>query len=404
MFSQFNKVYNVLHPPEARKGNTMATFQNKKQILDAYLESLAIIKENLQIDFVEVLDKNGEEVRPRSSHKFSSDFTGIQAKDILQRAGKWLQGDTLFRDLSFGPDDSHHCRIYPLETNGHIYGFCIFQKREHFKADEEALLSYVVKTLHLLDASIPVEECERSREDLNRMRGIQAALFPKMEHIDNYDTAAVYLPVEQMSGNFIDAFFIDPTVYQVAVCDITGYDATSSFIGASLRTLIRSHSNQRNIPSGLISIILARLNNVLSTIKTKLNLSVFQLNVRTNRLQISSYGGLNTIYYTSRKGGVIELNSTEIGNELSKKVGLRDITLALDPGDTILNYSRGVTNASVENKSRFFDESMLSGKFLKEIHTTPMEISHSIIESLFTFVNFHPLDEDISLFCLKRNA
>jgi len=384
--------------------NTMEPFHNKNQLLDAFLKAMKDINEELGISYIEVLSKNGEDIQQRNSLKFSPDFTEIQFKDIMSRAGKWVHGDTLPRDLSFGADGNHHCRIYPLETNGHIYGFCIFQKRTHFNTGTEMLLSFIVKALHLLDASTPVEECENKREDLNRIRGIQAALFPRMEHIDNYDTAAIYLPVEQMSGNFIDAFFVDPSIYQVAICDIAGYDATSSFIGASLRTLIRSLSGNRKIPSGLIEAILARLTNVISTIKTKLNFTVFQLNTKTNMLRISSYGSLNTIYYTSRKNGIIHLNSTDIGNELSKKVGLRDISLTLDPGDTILYYSRGIISAAAENKSRFYDESMLSGQFLREIKATPMEISHSIIESLYSFVGFHPLNEDITLFCMTRTT
>jgi len=382
----------------------MIPIHTKKQLLDAFLDALKDINEALKISYIEVLSKNGEVIQQRSSLKFSGDFTEIPSKDVLSRAGRWTRGDTLFRDLSFGADNSHYCRIYPLETNGHMYGFCIFQKRSPFQGEMETLLSFIVKSLHLLDASIPVEECENRREDLNRIRGIQAALFPKMEHIDNYDTAAIYLPVEQMSGNFIDAFFIDPSMYQVAVCDITGYDATSSFIGASLRTLIRSLPGNRKTPSGLIEAILTRLSNVLSTIKTKLNFTVFQLNTNTNRLQISSYGSLNTIYYTSSKNGIIHLNRTDIGNELSRKMGLRDISLALDPGDTVLYYSRGVINASTDNKSRFYDESMLAAQFLREINATPMEISHSIIESLYTFAGYHPLDDDITLFCLTRST
>jgi serine phosphatase RsbU (regulator of sigma subunit) len=141
---------------------------------------------------------------------------------------------------------------------------------------------------------------------------------------------------------------------------------------------------------------------VISTIKTRVNLSVFQLNTNTNRLQISSYGSLNTMYYTRSRSGILPLNSTEIGTELSRKAGLRDISLVLDPGDAILYYSRGVTGASVDNKRRFYDETMLTGQLLKEINNSPMEICHSIIESLYAFVNFQSLIEDITLFCLKR--
>jgi sigma-B regulation protein RsbU (phosphoserine phosphatase) len=237
------------------------------------------------------------------------------------------------------------------------------------------------------------------------MRDIQAKLFPKFDEIKELDIRSAYLPAEFMSGTFIDGIFLDNTTYQLSACDVSDYGPASSFVGAAIRTIIRSDASQKKIPSAMIESITNKIKNMISGTAGSSNifLTIYQLNLKTGKVVISTLGNITTLFYTKKRNGLIDLASTETGKLFSNRNFLRDMTINLEPGDALLYYTRGVKEAKAENSETEYGLEKLKNELKTNIESGSLEIVHSIIESIYEFTDYAELNEDIILISMKRN-
>ena len=295
-----------------------------------------------------------------------------------------------------------YCALIPVPWNDG--GFIVIQKASDFSTAASDILTILSHTIKLAPSPAAGDnaDAEKFKNELIRIREMQARLFPKFNAVKGFDIAAVFLPADLMSGNFVDGFFIDETLYQITACIVSGYDAASSFAGAAIRTLVRSEGSRKIVPSLLIETIMTKMKNITSGIHAIIYLSIYQINTNNGKIVMSSYGDPTSIFYNSKKKGYMNLMNTEVGKLLAKRNFFRDISLVLEPGDIMLYYSNGAVNASTEDGSMQYGESHLVEELLKLRDDTSLETVHGLSQSIFEFSNYKPNPEDILLISMRR--
>jgi len=248
------------------------------------------------------------------------------------------------------------------------------------------------------------DNTDRFKKEIGNMRDIQVKLFPKFDEINELDIRSAYLPAEIMSGTFIDGIFLDSTTYQLTACDVSEYGPASSFIGAAIRTIIRSDASQKKVPSVMIESIKNKIKNMISGSEGSSNiyLTIYQLNLKTGKVIISSLGNITTLFYTKKRNGLIDLASTEAGKLFSNRNFLKDMTINIEPDDVLLYYTRGIRQAKAENSEIEYGLEKLKSEMKANINSGSLEIVHSIIESVYEFTDYAELKEDIILISIKR--
>jgi serine phosphatase RsbU (regulator of sigma subunit) len=166
---------------------------------------------------------------------------------------------------------------------------------------------------------------------------------------------------------------------------------------------VRSLSTANLSPSNLIDLLVQKLSKLVTGVTAMVNICVYQLNVKTGRLSMSSYGALDSILFIAKKKNAIQLNETQIGKELMKRSVYKDITMVLDSGDFLLFYSKGVLNAETEDGSQTFGISNLWDKIKTGIELTSKEHVQNISQSVFEFINYAPIKDDILILKIKKN-
>jgi sigma-B regulation protein RsbU (phosphoserine phosphatase) len=253
-----------------------------------------------------------------------------------------------------------------------------------------------------MQAIVESSDSDKYKKELVNVRNMQARMFPKFDNIPGLEIGSVYLPVSLMSGNFIDAVFLDTDLYQITICDVTGYDAGASYAGAVIRTIVRSFSSKQVVPSALIQIIEKRISKIITGVNSLIYITVCQINLKTGKALISSFGPLYTVFYRHQKKGHMLLGKTDAGKDLAKRVMYKDISLSLDEGDILLFYSKGLIEAAdQEGKISFGEERLLSG-FLADRESSSVEIVLSITNNMYEFTNFSQLNNDVMLLCVRR--
>jgi serine phosphatase RsbU (regulator of sigma subunit) len=164
---------------------------------------------------------------------------------------------------------------------------------------------------------------------------------------------------------------------------------------------VRSYSSSTTIPSALIQLIENRISKIISGIQSLLFLSVYQINQETGKTIISSYGEINTLLFSKSKKGHININNTQTGKNLSKKVTFKDISMSLESGDSLIFYTRGVKNAASENGQAYGEDRIIENvKYNLELPSR--DVIHSLTETIYDFTNYSNPSADIILMCIRK--
>lgn len=293
----------------------------------------------------------------------------------------------------------------PISYGGKKIGALVLQSRKEIPKETSAVAALVTEIAglaagHLAEATSDPEHA-RYRDALLKMRQFQAKLFPQFENVTGADIASVYLPSQLMSGTFVDSVQLDENTYQITACDIAGNDASSSFAGAVIRTMVNSSQKERMAPSSLIMNVTDRISKMVGGIHSIVHMTVYQLNTRTGRVTASSFGDISTIYYLAAKKQFADLGKTEIGKELAKRIVFKDMSFTLSPGDAILYSSRGVRGARKSGAEEMYGERFVK-VFRDRIEQPSREIAHEITDDIYTFIDYEPMNDDILLLCIKK--
>ena len=246
---------------------------------------------------------------------------------------------------------------------------------------------------------------ESIKNDLAVAGEIQQAILPRKfppfpKLADVVDIYASMTPAKDVGGDFYDFFRIDEDRIGFVIADVSGKGVPASLFMAVSRTLIRA-TGVRGVPSHecINSVNKLLCNESLDSMFVTVFYGIY--NIKTGEVDYTN-AGHNPPYLLRRNNTVEPL-------PLSKNfiVGVFDdfvytnSSLVLEPGDALILYTDGVTEAFNENRE-MFSESGLE-KTLKSVPGAGSEeISEAILEDLKDFVGEEPQSDDITMLVLKR--
>lgn len=330
--------------------------------------------------------------------KKKDEFTEVQPKlkELLKEnpeENKLLEGTFKEPQLNF--------YILQFEQNDNL--FIMIQDDEAIASDTKDLLAFILKNIEtMLNASYTASN-ERYKEQLAKLREFQARLFPKFNDVKTLDISSVYLPADLMSGNFIDAFYLNDNIYQISICSVEGYDAASSFTSATIRTLLRTNA-KRMVPSGQISFIMNKVEKVISGLHSMIFLTIIQINTNSGDCRISSLGPPNILHISAANRKMVSTNASPTGKLLAKRKNFLDISLHMDPDDTLLYYSHGVMKASSPTTNETFSLKNIVLAVKDSLDESALFLTHSVSDSIYEFTEYSHYEEDIILLAVKRNS
>lgn len=236
--------------------------------------------------------------------------------------------------------------------------------RETFDKIDESLLAglsdHITVALErgrLIEAYI---EKERLEEGLKLAHDIQMSMLPKtfppFPERRDLDIFAAITPAKKVGGDFYDFFFLDENRLCFAIGDVSGKGVPAALFMAVIKTLFKAIAGRVQNPGEILSTVnreICRDND--SQMFTTLFCGI--LDTRTGEIRYSN-GGHNPPYHLSR-AGVQQVPKTG-----GRVLGLLEETtyagsrLVLGPGETLLLYTDGVTEA-LDPAEQFFSERRL---------------------------------------------
>ncbi|MFT5424647.1 MAG: sigma-B regulation protein RsbU (phosphoserine phosphatase) [Phycisphaerales bacterium] len=242
----------------------------------------------------------------------------------------------------------------------------------------------------------------RMEQELNVGRDIQMSMvpliFPAFPDHDEFSISAAIIPAREVGGDFYDFFFINDDHLCISIGDVSGKGVPSALFMAVTQTLIRSRAMDDVSTSRVLSLVNNRLSerNESCMFVTEF-LAV--LNTRTGQLTYTN-AGHNPPMIRRVDGSVERLRDRHgpiIGASPDLEYG--SSSTALKPGDVLVTYTDGVTEAMNPAKE-LFTEDRLAKLLETEAPDSDKQALDKTIDAIRTFENGAEQADDITILTL----
>ena len=213
----------------------------------------------------------------------------------------------------------------------------------------------------------------------------QTLLPPSLPTVPGVDVAGSYRPAGDGSvvgGDFYDLFQIDERSWGMALGDVCGKGASAAVVTALARSTIRAEAVREDRPSA----VLRGLHEVLfrSDGRSFCTALFGMLRPTDDGIELRLSAGGHHLPLLARPDGSVD----EVGRSgaLLGMLGpprLHDVEQVLAPGDVLVLYTDGVTEA--RNGEEFFGEERLRSTVVAHRHRTAQELADTIADTAVAF-------------------
>ena len=239
-------------------------------------------------------------------------------------------------------------------------------------------------------------ERQRIREQLEIAKRIQTSLLPKrLPRSHHFEIAAQMVPAIQVGGDYYDAILIGRCVL-VTVADVSGKGIPAALLMTSLRSTLRALVKNA---FGL-SRLAEELNSVLcEDLEEDRFVTIVLMCLHENGEAHIINAGHNPIVHV-RNGQIDLLEARTLPMGIMKDVNYEETVLKLDPLDTLVIYTDGVTEARNQAGEEFGFERLV--KTVKKCWNKSADaVMKEIQDELRFFCGDAPQHDDSTLVVVK---
>ena len=288
----------------------------------------------------------------------------------------------------------------------------VFEKLKIHTGDEIENLSDAMKQMekdidkYINDITSITAEKERIGAELNVATQIQAdmlpRIFPPFPDIDAFDLYASMDPAKEVGGDFYDFFMVDNDHLGLVVADVSGKGVPAALFMVIAKTLIKNRALTGGTPSEILSYANEQL---CEGNEAELFVTVWLaiLDIRTGKGVAANAGHEHPAL--RRADGSFELVMYKNSPAVATMEGMRfrEHEFELHPGDTLMCYTDGVTEATNKNNELFGNDRLLAA-LNKDPDADVENIIRNVKDDIDTFVGEAPQFDDITMLCLKYKA
>lgn len=255
-------------------------------------------------------------------------------------------------------------------------------------------------TLENARLQLEATTAERIERELEVARDIQRSFLPDtFPSIPGWDVSAFYRAARQVGGDFYDFFELGENLWAIVVADVADKGVGASLFMALSRTLLRAVGSNRRTPAET----LARVNEVLlRDTRSDLFVTVWygMWDTAAGTVRFAS-AGHNPPLLIHADGTAEQLHARGIALGVVPNVRLEETQVTLHPGDLLVAYTDGVTEALRSDQTEFGVVGLQST--LSNLRHLPAEdITRGVLTAIDNFVVGEPQFDDITMVVLKH--
>ena len=252
------------------------------------------------------------------------------------------------------------------------------------------------------EAAVAIENARLYREaelkaqmdnDLRIAAEIQRALLPPERFAAGpFEIAAMTEPCRAIGGDFYEHTELSGGRLGFALGDVSGKGPPAALMAAVIQGILNSHAEDEPGPADT----LARLNHTLvrRSIQSRFATIAFAIAEPDGRLRVSN-AGHNPTYVLRQDGRLQTLDKGGLMVGIFPDATYEEEVITLEPGDLVILYSDGVTEALNAHGEQYEEERLKA--CLEGTHDAPAsEVLDRLVQSVHAFAGAYPQADDIT--------
>ena len=251
-----------------------------------------------------------------------------------------------------------------------------------------------------------MREIERKNTELSIAAGIQKSFLPDtISQIEGFEIVGKSVMAKEVGGDFFDVIPLEVLPLGkgqlgIMIADVSGKGIPAALFMALSRIVVRVNATwYGKRPAAAIR----DANTIISNdSKSGMFVTLFYgfLDSESRTLTYVNAGHNPPIHYRARDGTLAELPATGIAMGVLDNAEYAQDTVQLSPGDILILYTDGITEA--ENaKQEMFDLERLEKVILASRTLPAQEISTEILNAVRDFSGDYPQSDDITLMIIR---
>lgn len=295
----------------------------------------------------------------------------------------------------------------PLHVRARLTGLLtVYNKRggNGFLPEDVRLLSILAAQSAQVVENARLQEEERQlvrvREALRLAAEIQARLLPASPpEIPGYDLAAAMRPAEDVGGDYYDFIPLEPGRLGLGVGDVIGKGLPAALLMANVQATLRGQARWVRSVADCLA-----WSNVLLHASTRrgtfVTLVCVVLDYERHEVRYAN-AGHNPPLHVSASGTVTRLTARGLPLGAVREATYPAETVPLAPGDTLVLYTDGVTEAMDAERRQFGEERLEA--LVRAHHAEP---AAQLVERVLSAVREHagsaPASDDVTVLVVRR--
>lgn len=241
--------------------------------------------------------------------------------------------------------------------------------------------------------------------ELTEAARIQSSILPdKAPELRGWDITARLQPARETSGDFFDFIPLSNGNLGIVIADVTDKGMGAAMFMALSSTLIRTYAIQYpTLPAFAMSIVNER---ILSDTRGSMFVTAFYgvLEPHTGRLRYVNAGHPPPLLISTTKGKPVdELRTTGMALGMVEKTSWQQKVAKLSPGDLLLLYTDGITEAQ-NRDGYFFGEDRLHDLVRPHRDCSAQDVQNNIFTEVNKFAGDQATNDDMAVMVICRKG
>lgn len=298
----------------------------------------------------------------------------------------------------------------PLQNKNVTSGIIYVDNRVQsgiFTSDDLDLLNSIAAsaTVAIENARLYQVAIEKGRleRELQLAHEVQLNLLPvDLPQYPGWEFSARWDPAYEVAGDFYDLQTTDEDQVCAVVADVSDKGMAAALYMALSRTIIRaSVLHAEKLSEGI-----RQANRLIcQDSRSGMFVTLFygQLNPRTGQFTYVNGGHNPPIHYSAKTDKLTRMTRTGMALGVEIDTEYDQQTIKIEPGDFVLLYTDGVTEA-FDPQNLPFGEKRLEELLLENSHSSAKELVDHIVESVKQFIGRDQPSDDLTIVVLSRDG
>ena len=297
--------------------------------------------------------------------------------------------------------------VLPLVHHDEAMGVLTLGKKvlpTRFHSEDRQLLETLASQLSVaLKNSVLYEETLAKKlmeEELLFARKIQSAFLPReFPRVESLDLFGRNSPSRFVGGDYFDVIPAGPGKYLVAIADVAGKGVPAALLTSMLQASLRTQVLEPRSVQHVIS----TLNSLVADMRSAEQFATFFLGLLDTSFMTLTYCNAGHCYpiLVDGKDGTRFLSDSDLVLGVMRDAAFTEYTIKLCPGQVVVLYTDGVTEAEDPRGQQFGEERLrdLLTSFPQSL--TAKDIVDCVERSVTGFVGSEELTDDLTLLVVR---